>query len=611
MPGLPHHPETIPALAREQFPALTANPEVAYLDSAATTQKPRQVINAVAAALAVQTANPGRGGYPWSSRGARRIAEIRERTARFIGASGPEEIVFTPGATAGLNAVALSWGLANLADGDEILYSPNDHSSNVYPLVQHAYLADQTPYRTPAQFARGLRDSAIFAVISSTWYWELQASTFRRGMIPVSFGPGPDGTVRYTAETVAMLRAMKEATIAQAHAATPMTTGTNTAEIRSASRCAGALPACAWATSRAIWASWVPAPTRFARTTSRPCAFTHPPVTLSADLGRDRLPGQHRRINGRAARDHDPVGGDLLPGPDNELFARGKLLHGDPHLGAVPQHRGVPGPQRQQRAQRRAGPAPGAGLEVATEQDQRGHAGRDLEVGGVSGADVRQPGEAHPRPRLACRAEEQRVQRPQVRGGHSERDQRVHGGRTVPGIDDRGAVERPGAPYRDRGGQRERGPLPVPELQPRDHRQHHHRDRQRQRDQQALPQRVRLGGALVLCRRAARVILAPGGQGHGVTSLLDHRDQLPRGHRGREGHRGGGGSEVDRGGDAVQSVQLLLHPGRARRARHPADRELSAADRACRRVASDCVHPRIPLRCAATCTTVRSEEIDL
>ena len=85
-------------------------------------------------------------------------------------------------------------------------------------LVQHAYIAGQTPYRTPARFARGLRDSAVFAVVSSTWYWELQASTFRRGMIPVSFGPGPDGTVRYTAETVAMLRAMKEATIAQAHA---------------------------------------------------------------------------------------------------------------------------------------------------------------------------------------------------------------------------------------------------------------------------------------------------------------------------------------------------------------------------------------------------------
>ena len=85
-------------------------------------------------------------------------------------------------------------------------------------LVQHAYIAGQTPYRTAVQFARGLRDSGIFAVVASTWYWELQASTFRRGMIPVSFAPGPDGTVRYAPETLAILRAMKEATIAHAHA---------------------------------------------------------------------------------------------------------------------------------------------------------------------------------------------------------------------------------------------------------------------------------------------------------------------------------------------------------------------------------------------------------
>jgi len=85
-------------------------------------------------------------------------------------------------------------------------------------LVQHAYLAGQTPYGGAAAFARGLRDSGIFAVVAGTWYWELQASTFRRGMIPVSFVPGPGGTVRYPAEAVAMLRAMKEATIAEAHA---------------------------------------------------------------------------------------------------------------------------------------------------------------------------------------------------------------------------------------------------------------------------------------------------------------------------------------------------------------------------------------------------------
>lgn len=123
------------ALARDEFPALLADPGVVYLDSASTTQKPRRVIDAVTAELAAETANPGRGAYPWASRAARRLLEVRERVARFIGAQGPDEVVFVPGATAGLNAVALSWGMANLADGDEILVSPLDHSSTVYPWV--------------------------------------------------------------------------------------------------------------------------------------------------------------------------------------------------------------------------------------------------------------------------------------------------------------------------------------------------------------------------------------------------------------------------------------------------------------------------------------------
>ncbi len=92
-------------------------------------------------------------------------------------------------------------------------------------LIQHAYLADQTPYRSPSQFARGMRDCGIFGVVASTWYWELQASTFRRGMIPVSFVAGPGGTVRYPPEVVTMLRAMKTATIAQARAVMARATG--------------------------------------------------------------------------------------------------------------------------------------------------------------------------------------------------------------------------------------------------------------------------------------------------------------------------------------------------------------------------------------------------
>ncbi|MGM7648589.1 heavy-metal-associated domain-containing protein [Nocardia sp. JW2] len=85
-------------------------------------------------------------------------------------------------------------------------------------LVQHGLLAGDTPYRGIAEFACGMRDSGIFAAVATRWFWELQASTYRRGMIPVRFTTSPDGTVRYTPESVAVLRAMKEATIADAHA---------------------------------------------------------------------------------------------------------------------------------------------------------------------------------------------------------------------------------------------------------------------------------------------------------------------------------------------------------------------------------------------------------
>ena len=122
-------------LAKEQFPALVANPCIVYLDSAATAPKPQRVVDAVTAQLAGQAANPGRGMYPWSTRAARMLVSAREHAARFVGADGPDEIVFVSGATAGLNAVAMSWGLANLRDGDEILFSPLGHASNVYPWV--------------------------------------------------------------------------------------------------------------------------------------------------------------------------------------------------------------------------------------------------------------------------------------------------------------------------------------------------------------------------------------------------------------------------------------------------------------------------------------------
>ncbi|GGK98304.1 heavy-metal-associated domain-containing protein [Nocardia jinanensis] len=84
-------------------------------------------------------------------------------------------------------------------------------------LAQHALIAPQTPYRTAGEFACGLRDSGIFTAVATRWFWELQASTYRRGMIPVTLRTGTDRSVRYSSQSVATLRAMKDATVADAH----------------------------------------------------------------------------------------------------------------------------------------------------------------------------------------------------------------------------------------------------------------------------------------------------------------------------------------------------------------------------------------------------------
>jgi copper chaperone CopZ len=80
-------------------------------------------------------------------------------------------------------------------------------------LAQHALVAAAG---TAADFAAAMRDGGVFAVVAGQWYWELQASTFRRGMIPVRFADRLP--LRYTPESLDVLRRMKDATIADAHA---------------------------------------------------------------------------------------------------------------------------------------------------------------------------------------------------------------------------------------------------------------------------------------------------------------------------------------------------------------------------------------------------------
>ncbi|MGQ0588018.1 MAG: cysteine desulfurase [Sphingosinicella sp.] len=113
------------------FPAI---PEGwAYLDSAATAQKPVPVIEAITRAYGVSYATVHRGVYQRSAEMTLAFEASRRRAAEFINAAAPEEIVFVRGATEGINLVAQSWGKANLKPGDRILLSTLEHHSNIVP----------------------------------------------------------------------------------------------------------------------------------------------------------------------------------------------------------------------------------------------------------------------------------------------------------------------------------------------------------------------------------------------------------------------------------------------------------------------------------------------
>ncbi len=123
---------------RADFPLLAANPALHYLDSAATSQKPRVVLDAMREYYERDNANPHRGAYALSARATDRYHEARERVARFLGASDAECLVFTRGTTESLNLVATAWGHANVREGDEIVVTALEHHANFVPWQQLA-----------------------------------------------------------------------------------------------------------------------------------------------------------------------------------------------------------------------------------------------------------------------------------------------------------------------------------------------------------------------------------------------------------------------------------------------------------------------------------------
>jgi cysteine desulfurase/selenocysteine lyase len=110
----------------------------AYLDSAASSQKPRAVIEALADAYAHHYANVHRGIYELSVDADLRYEAARTAVARFIGASSPREVVFVRNATEALNLVAASWGGANLGPGALVLSTEMEHPANLVPWQQVA-----------------------------------------------------------------------------------------------------------------------------------------------------------------------------------------------------------------------------------------------------------------------------------------------------------------------------------------------------------------------------------------------------------------------------------------------------------------------------------------
>ncbi len=130
---------------RADFPILSSTIRdgvpLVYLDNAASTQRPRQVIQRIVDTYEQSYANVHRGIHSLSESATDLYEQSRQKIQRFINAETPEQVIFTTGATAGINLVARSWGDANLGEGDEILVTEMEHHSNLVPWHQ---LADRT-----------------------------------------------------------------------------------------------------------------------------------------------------------------------------------------------------------------------------------------------------------------------------------------------------------------------------------------------------------------------------------------------------------------------------------------------------------------------------------
>ncbi len=112
--------------------------KLVYLDSAATSQKPIQVIEAMKNYYELDNSNVHRGVHTLGNRATDKYEGAREKVRKFINAQSTQEIIFMRGTTTALNTVAASYGRANVGEGDEIVITHMEHHSNIIPWQQLA-----------------------------------------------------------------------------------------------------------------------------------------------------------------------------------------------------------------------------------------------------------------------------------------------------------------------------------------------------------------------------------------------------------------------------------------------------------------------------------------
>ena len=127
---------TLPSDLKHRFPLLSQivnGHNIVYLDSAASSQKPDCVIDAMNNYYETINANVHRGAYEIAAQATEEMEQARKRIANFIGCDSPHEVVFTKNATESFNLIARSWGGSNLSQGDAVLITDMEHHANIVP----------------------------------------------------------------------------------------------------------------------------------------------------------------------------------------------------------------------------------------------------------------------------------------------------------------------------------------------------------------------------------------------------------------------------------------------------------------------------------------------